>query len=467
MAVHTRHPAGAPPSAPSRESTGHLLLRGYAVLLLFIALATSFWFNLLGAAGLGVLVGVTTIVSIALWIVLRPPIVWRLLPWLPLTYVVWAAASVLWSAWPDATALTWALLAATTVQALFLASVLTWRELVAAISSALTWIVGLSLAFELWVSLVVHGPVLPNFLLWDGELVTELYWSRDNLFDGGRIQGIVGNAHLLAIACLLALIVYAIRIASSPQRRAWFIGWSVVSAFLLWRSSSGTVWLALAAVAVVLATMLLMRTTRAPGERTKYYVAYAGLGILGGIVLWLWRDDLLEFLGKSSDLTGRGGIWQAVAERAAEHPWLGWGFSTPWLPWVPEFDGWIIVNDLTVFHAHNVWLDAWMQLGIVGVALLGLSYLAVIWRAWFFAIDRPRWDLRADRPYQALTLLPTLVMTVLLVQGLAESRPLGEWGWLFLVLFAHKLAQSPHVGEGPAEQSLAIERGEALRRMPR
>ena len=95
------------------------------------------------------------------------------------------------------------------------------------------------------------------------------------------------------------------------------------------------------------------------------------------------------------------------------------------------------------------------------------SYLAVIWRAWFFAIDRPRWDLRADRPYQALTLLPTLVMTVLLVQGLAESRPLGEWGWLFLVLFAHKLAQSPHVGEGPAEQSLAIERGEALRRMPR
>ena len=48
----------------------------------------------------------------------------------------------------------------------------------------------------------------------------------------------------------------------------------------------------------------------------------------------------------------------------------------------------------------------------------------------------------------------------MLVQGLAESSPLLLWGWLFVVMLGAKIKQSPHVGEGPAEQSAAIERGE-------
>jgi hypothetical protein len=34
------------------------------------------------------------------------------------------------------------------------------------------------------------------------------------------------------------------------------------------------------------------------------------------------------------------------------------------------------------------------------------------------------------------------------------------WGWLLFVLFAFKIKQAPLVGVGPAEQSMAIERGE-------
>jgi len=115
-------------------------------------------------------------------------------------------------------------------------------------------------------------------------------------------------------------------------------------------------------------------------------------------------------------------------------------------------------------QAHNMWVDVSMQLGIIGVVLLALLYLAFVWRAWFFAIDRPRWDLRADRPYSPLTLLPTLVGAILLVQGLAESSPLLLWGWLFLVMLGSKIKQSPHVGVGPAEETAAIERGEAVAR---
>ena len=59
-----------------------------------------------------------------------------------------------------------------------------------------------------------------------------------------------------------------------------------------------------------------------------------------------------------------------------------------------------------------------------------------------------------------MTLLPSLVGAILLVQGLSESSPLLLWGWMFVVMFSFKIKQSPHIGVGPAEQTLAIERGE-------
>jgi hypothetical protein len=41
--------------------------------------------------------------------------------------------------------------------------VLTWRELVRAIASALKWVLALSILFELWVSVFWGGPILPEF----------------------------------------------------------------------------------------------------------------------------------------------------------------------------------------------------------------------------------------------------------------------------------------------------------------
>ena len=134
---------------------------------------------------------------------------------------------------------------------------------------------------------------------------------------------------------------------------------------------------------------------------------------------------------------------------------------------IPAFDGWIIDHGVTVMQAHNMWVDVFMQLGVVGLVLMGLIYLAATWRSWFFAVDRPRWDLREDRPYSPLTLLPTLTIAILLVQGLAESSPLLGWGWLLRrACSRYKIKQSPHVGDGPAEQSAAIERGELTKQVP-
>ncbi|HET6299923.1 O-antigen ligase family protein [Microbacterium sp.] len=467
MAIHTKHPASAPPVAPPREKTRHHLLRGWCILVLFMALSGVAWVNAFGTEATAALTIVAAGVSLIVWVLVRPAYQWRRLPWYATGYVLWAALSIAWSAWPAVSAITWLLLAITTFQALFVGAMLTWKELVRAIASALKWVVSLSLLFELWVSIFIGGPILPRFVI-PSEPADDpiVYWSRDNLFDGGRIQGIMGNANLLGPVALLAIIVFAIRLASGAPRKVMLWIWIGISAYLFVRASSATAYVAAGAVVLVLATVLLMRTAKRPGERTKYYIAYAAIGLGSALALWLLRDRIFEALGRSSDLTGREAIWQAVLERAAERPIAGWGFATPWIPSEPAFDGWIIDHGQTVMQAHNMWLDVYLQLGIVGVVLIAITFFAFIWRSWFFAVDRPRWDLRADRPYSPLSLLPTLVGAILLVQGLAESTPLLLWGWLFLVMLGAKIKQAPHIGVGPAEQSLAIERGEPTKRVP-
>ncbi|MGA7147589.1 MAG: O-antigen ligase family protein [Microbacterium sp.] len=466
MAVHSKHPAATPPAPPVRETTRHLLLRGWCIFVLFMALSGTAWVH---AFGTPVAAAVTIgggIVSVILWFVMRPPVQLQRLPWFVVGFVVWATLSLIWSAWPTTTALTLLLLWITTIQALFIGGVLTWRELVRAAASALKWVIGLSLLFELWVSTVVGAPILPGFIVGKADDPIE-YWSRDNLFDWGqRVQGIMGNANLLGPVALLAIIVFAIRLAAGAPRRVPLWVWIGVSAYLFLRASSATAFVAAVGVLVVLATVLMMRRTRRPGERTKYYIAYGVIGFGGLAAVWLLRDRMFSALGRESDLTGREGIWEKVLDRAGERPWLGWGYATPWAPWDPAFDGWITDHGQTVLQAHNMWVDILMQLGIVGVVLLGMLYLAFVWRSWFFAVDRPRWDLRHDRPYSPLTLLPTLVGAIVLVQGFAESSPLLLWGWMFVVMLGAKIKQSPHVGEGAAEQSAAIERGEPAKRMP-
>lgn len=471
MAQYTKHPVTAPPTAPERESTGHLMLRGYVILVLIVTFAHTAVYNLLGRDGAAVTLVVFTLATLGMGIPMlarnRPqPFRWRRLPWSAMAYTTLALVSVAWSQWRGPTVITWVLLAAVTVNGLFIAHVLTWHEIVRALSSAFKWILGLSLALELWVSLVLHGPLLPNFAtLPDGKIDPQWYWVRDNLFDGGRLQGIVGNANLLAIISLFAIITFGVLFAARARWRTTLALWMLLAAFFLLRTSSVTALVCAAAAAVVLVVALLMRRARTPGARTRIYVIAIGGTVVGGALVWLLRDQLLGLVGRTSDLTGRSDlIWTKVLVRVREHPIFGNGFSSPWIPEDPSFDRWIVDHGITVFHAHNMWLDVLFQLGVLGVILMGIAYLSLLWRSWFFAVDRPRWDLDAERPFSPLTLLPSLFTVVLLMQGLSESTPIMLWGWMLLVLLSFKLKSVPLVGVG--ERDLVFERGARQRRVP-
>lgn len=108
-------------------------------------------------------------------------------------------------------------------------------------------------------------------------------------------------------------------------------------------------------------------------------VALAGVAlamplISDAMVAGGWKDTALL----DSSARHRIIIWEFVAERVRERPLLGWGLEVsrviPNFGAVPPFG----YKEMIPVHPHNAFMQVWLELGVVGVVLLLGSVLAVL-----------------------------------------------------------------------------------------
>jgi exopolysaccharide production protein ExoQ len=386
--------------------------------------ATSFW-------GWGVVCGVMVIAA-AVVVARHPPRV-RTLPRLLVLWLVYAVASLAWSQYPAASAIGITATLATTLGAVAVTSTLPWPSIVVALGLALRLHVVLSLLFELVVGVFVRQPVCPVYLDCSGGVPDAFFWSRAELFTGGRIQGLQGNSNLLAVLALLALVVTAVQ-ASAGQvtKNAARVGIAAsVLALVLTRSATTIA----CAVAVALVLLLVTTLRRTPVERRgRVHGTAAALALLAAGAVVLARQPLLSLAGRSGDLTGRTDIWAAVLDLGVQHPVVGWGWVSYWIPISEPFTDLAERNGVVYLQAHDAYLDVWFQLGWIGLVLFLLVVAGVLLRAWSWATDRRVLGVGREAPWSALDLLPVLLLALLLVHGLAESRLIVEWGWALFVV---------------------------------
>lgn len=363
------------------------------------------------------------------WYRLPAPIYW---------FLILAALSLFWSAYRLESVAGVVAQIATTAMAIVLAFVLSWHELLRTLASSMRWLLAVSYLFELWVAVIVREPLMAWWMEQpDGKPLKILYWSRDLLFAGGPIQGIVGNSVLLGFIALIALILFGIQLRAGLVRPFYGWCWVAVATVTLLLTRSATVWVALLAVLVVLGFAIWGRRVGQP-HRMPVYVAAAALLAAALAVALFARDFVFGLLGKSGDLTGRAETWQKVWELIEQHPWFGWGWVSYWPTWVEPFSGLDTKAGIPVMSAHNAWLDVWLQLGIVGVLVFAPLVVLTLQRVWFRAVDRPIRGPGPKLPYATSALWPLLVLTALIVQSLTESRLLIESGWLMLIILAVK-----------------------------
>lgn len=406
---------------------------GLVGLTFFTLFASDAWRNLIGWWGYLAL-GLALVIT---WLIIvlraRRSLYWRALPASLAVFLIWAGLSLIWSNYREASALGWVSTLATAFVAYAIVLTTDRAELVRGLGFALRWILAISLIFEAAVSLFVRHPVLPLWVNWGAaKIPSAFYWSQDKLLSFGPIQGIVGNRNLLGFIALLALIIFCVQLADRAVWRGSGIMWIVIAVATLVLTRSSTVIVALVAVAVAAAAALWTRALPT-SRRWPVYTTVAGGVLVTLATAPLWWRPVVTLLGRSADATGRGDIWNAVWGLIVERPVVGWGWISYWAPWVEPFDHLAQRNGVLYLQAHNAWLDVWMQVGIIGLILFGVAAFMGLWRSWFLAVDRPRWDLDEHRPFTAHALMPLLLIVAVLAQSVAESRMLVEGGLALFV----------------------------------
>lgn len=386
-----------------------------------------------GWAGWGVVISVGIIATVFAMIIRRPVKTFTRMSEPLILLLILMVLSLIWSQYRPMTFLAVGLQLGTTLFALFLASHFGWRQLLHILANTVRFILASSLLIELYAA--VTGPIAPIFPNYQGDTppATSYLWVQGNLFELERIQGIVGNANLLAFTAVLGILLFLIELIVTDNKRLMpiaSIGLAVVLALL---ADSAGMTLAMVLIAFAGLVAIFAEGRPKPTRHLIYRWALAFLA-LATIIGLAFRAQLFDLLDRSPDASGRFYIWEKVFGLILEKPLEGWGWISYWIPGVEPYEGLIEINKVPMYQAHNAFLDIWLQLGVAGLALLVWLMISVFTRVWTVAV----------RHTNPLYLFPLFGFLAIAAQSLTESRLLYEIGWVLLVLLATK-ANEPFV----------------------
>jgi O-antigen ligase len=167
------------------------------------------------------------------------------------------------------------------------------------------------------------------------------------------------------------------------------------------------------------------------------------LAALMAVAAWIYFPLLAPLIGKDPTLTGRTAIWQQVWLAIVKHPVVGYGFAAFWQGMKSESYNVILALRFVIFHAHNGFLEIWLELGAAGLLLFALSYA----RAW-----RLLWTLLRSRQIKNASWM--IFMLVLVALYDVDENSLLAFNGLFWILYVTALADI---------EILAVEHKQSLR----
>jgi len=186
-------------------------------------------------------------------------------------------------------------------------------------------------------------------------------------------NGVTRNKNELGCICMLWGLFFfwsffkARRMEPGVARRheLWLnFGFLLMIGWLIWKSHCAT-----AMVCMMLGGLVIVGLGFR-WVRPQYLLAY----VVGGLLLVGLEEtflglssSVLEFLGRSSTLTGRTLLWQELLQFHT-NPVVGAGFESFWLG--PRLNALWAAHWWHPTEAHNGYLETYLDLGAVGVALL-------------------------------------------------------------------------------------------------
>jgi O-antigen ligase len=245
------------------------------------------------------------------------------------------------------------------------------------------------------------------------------------------------SALLVLMPCTVVAGWYASR-AGAPRWTLAVAG-SLVALFFAsaYTTLNRTIWLGFAAQFALLAALLLLRRRSSAGmtpalSSQALAPALAVAAVIGCSAMVVNVQAERQVTGAGGPLQGDSRImlWPRVAEYVAERPLTGYGFGRGVLRDLLQEK--LRQRDINLWHAHNYFLDAALQVGVPGLLLFVLLIGATLREAW-------RWSGAADDWIAACGLALAAVVAGMLVRNMTDTllvrqNALLYWGMVGMLL---------------------------------
>jgi O-antigen ligase len=200
----------------------------------------------------------------------------------------------------------------------------------------------------------------------------------DQLFLHGG-PGAFSSTLLILFPCTLAVAWFA-------RARRWHPAWMVLPLLAVplyaaagYGTQNRILWLGLAAEVAIAAIVLLARPALA--RREKAVIGILAAAAIAGAVTLTFKVHGERFGSGAMAEDPRPGIWQIVLRRIEARPLTGTGFGRGILRHELREEG----RNAHLWHSHNLFLDAALQLGWPGLALLLVLFGWTAGLAWRLA----------------------------------------------------------------------------------
>lgn len=194
----------------------------------------------------------------------------------------------------------------------------------------------------------------------------------------GAWRGIFNHKNFFGEFMTLAFVTFATILLSKAWRR-WIAATGLLLAvFLLVQSKSVSAWF----VSFIVAFAIGLAVLYGHGLRGRVAAfAIGGAVLLAAVALLAdsaYSQAILDLVGRDETLTGRADFWPEVTQAISFRPLLGYGYGAFWLP-NGDFSYFIHSGSIPA-HAHNGYLQASLDIGILGSAVAVLAILVAMHR---------------------------------------------------------------------------------------
>jgi O-antigen ligase len=274
----------------------------------------------------------------------------------------WMGLSIFWSSFPWISLKRWVKTIGSLEMVLI---ILTGPDVLAAFSSVIRRYS--YLVIPLSIILIFFFPSLGLLTYPDGDIT----WV-----------GLFGNKNSLGRAAMILSVYFTWRFTQKVEKRTFILDYlpTLLSICVLFGSRSVTsIFGFLFSLALLFISALGNFNRRYAGVIIAYVFVLA-LTILSLVHYIFWKYPMMlpifEYFGKDTTLTGRVFLWSTLWPIALMRPFLGYGFGGFWVGDTnPILKSLLAKWNWQVPNAHNGYLSVFIEMGIVGVIIVGLLIL--------------------------------------------------------------------------------------------